>query len=76
MTERTIFATLGLFIIDEFSFSDDEGLPTKTVAPQGSLTFRVNCISFPHILYSLDRRWGDVRSYGRSNMVRHSNLDF
>jgi len=33
----TVFATLGMFIIDEFSFFDDEGLPTKTVAPQESL---------------------------------------
>jgi hypothetical protein len=74
MTERAIFATLGLFIIDEFSFSDDEGLPSKTVAPQGSLTFRVNCNS-SHLLL-IDRRWGDVCSYRRSYMVRYDNFDF
>jgi hypothetical protein len=29
------FVTLGMFIIDEFSFSDDEGIPTgRTLAPQ------------------------------------------
>jgi hypothetical protein len=33
----TAFATLGLFIIDEFSFIDEEGLPIKSVAPQESL---------------------------------------
>lgn len=31
----TVFATLGLFIIDEFSYFDDEGLPTTNIlAPQ------------------------------------------
>ena len=31
------FVTLGMFIIDEFSYLDDEGQPTgKTLAPQES----------------------------------------
>jgi hypothetical protein len=32
------FTTLGMFIIDEFSFADEHGNPTgKVVPPQGSL---------------------------------------
>jgi len=31
------FVTLGMFIIDEFSFTDENGLPTgKTIPAQGS----------------------------------------
>jgi hypothetical protein len=31
------FVTFGMFIIDEFSFADEQGKPTgETVAPQGS----------------------------------------
>jgi len=51
MTAGTVFATLGMFIIDGFSFFDDEGLPTgKTVAPQGSLAYETPT-PLSHILY-------------------------
>jgi hypothetical protein len=34
------FVTLGMFIIDEFSFLNDQGQPTgKTLAPQARLAF-------------------------------------
>lgn len=36
------FVTLGMFIIDEFSFLDDDGNPTgKELAPQERLTARL-----------------------------------
>ena len=36
-TQSPSFVTLGMFIIDEFSFLDKEGLPTgRSIAPQES----------------------------------------
>lgn len=76
LTTMTVFATLGLFIIDEFSYFDDEGLPTTNIlAPQGSLASESTGSTYltPS---PLDRRWRDLRSYRRSNMVRNDSLYF
>ncbi len=36
-SEHRAFVSLGMFIIDEFSFADEDGKPTgKTLAPQVS----------------------------------------
>lgn len=65
------FVTLGMFIIDEFSFADENGLATgKTVPPQGSGHRLV--ISLPH--FPPDRRWWHLRRHRRSHMVCGSTM--
>lgn len=64
-----IFVSLGMFIIDDFQFHDENDKPTgRTLPPQVStLSVTVAFSDFEHV--QLDWRWGDICYCGRTYMV-------
>ena len=74
MTQRQ-FVSLGMFIVDQFLFEDEDGNPTgKYLDPQVSLRKRAThvCLLFnfsKNLNVNVDRRRGDLCCYRSEDLV-------